>query len=268
MDMRYDRRDSRPGEKKDIANIVILILCAAILLLTFLLLLINITRLHSLFTGGSQKEESVQETDAGDGQNVISDPGHTGGAGGGNSTDVVISDNPASGVTAEQDIEDEEEPEEDEPEEEEKDEDGTRVIDFPDQVLKDAVRSALGITRDEILVSDTYNIDSLKMENDTGNTSLIIDDLSGLSEFHDLTELKVAGFQIMDISALSEMKGLKSLELQENMIRDIRPLSGMDQLEKLNLHSNEISDLSPLQNMMSLRHLWLYNNKISDLTPL
>ena len=67
MDMRYDRRDSRPGEKKDIANIVILILCAAILLLTFLLLLINITRLHSLFTGGSQKEESVQETDAGDG---------------------------------------------------------------------------------------------------------------------------------------------------------------------------------------------------------
>jgi hypothetical protein len=69
-------------------------------------------------------------------------------------------------------------------------------------VLKDAVRSALGITRDEILVSDTYNIDSLKMENDTGNTSLIIDDLSGLSEFHDLTELKVAGFQIMDISAL------------------------------------------------------------------
>ena len=265
--MRYDGEKQEHGKGN---NVIIVALCIAILILTFMLFIINLSRLRNLFSSDSRKTQ----TESTQNSNVVlsgsvggEDPEAGGGAGSGSTTDTAVGEDPAV-VPAEVPVEEAAEPAEEEKEEAEKeDSDADRIIAFSDPVLKDAVRRALGITDKDVRVRNTYGVTSLLLENDSSGNSRIIDDLTGLADFRDLKELKVSGYQILDISSLAGLQ-LTKLELQENMIRDISPLQNLTSLEILDLHHNGISDLTPLQNLTRLRTLWLHENMISDLTPL
>lgn len=263
MGMRYDGEKQEPGKRN---NVIIVALCIAILILTFMLFIINISRLRNLFSSDNRK----RPTENTQGSNVVmSGPadGEEPQAGG---EDDSVGANPAE---EEEPVEEaaeepaEEEEEEEAVEGEEEDSEADNIIAFADPVFKDAVRRALRITDKDVRVRDTYGVRSLLLENNSADNSKIIDDLTGLADFRDLKELKVSGYQILDISSLAGLQ-LTKLELQENMIRDISPLRDMTSLEYLDLHHNGISDLTPLQNLTRLRTLWLHENMISDLTPL
>ncbi len=179
MGMRYDGEKQEHGKGN---NVIIVVLCIAILILTFMLFIINISRLRNLFSGDSRKTQ----TESTQNSNVVlsgsaggEDPEAGGGAGSGSTTDTAVDEEPAA-VPAELPVEEAAAvPAEEEKEEAEKeDSDADRIIAFADPVLKDAVRRALGITDKDVRVRNTYGITSLLLENDSAGNSRIIDDLT------------------------------------------------------------------------------------------
>ena len=95
-----------------------------------------------------------------------------------------------------------------------------------------------------------------------------LNDLSGLTVLHDLSELRLTDNAIGDITALGELRQLDSLRLPANAITDIEPLRALSGLSHLHLRSNEISDLSVLSAMPSLTWLNLVDNPIESIEEL
>jgi hypothetical protein len=136
-------------------------------------------------------------------------------------------------------------------------------VNFPDPVLREAIRDAIGggdITQAklDLLTSFSYGSDSLPD----------VTDLTGMEHCTSLTSLTLYSNQISDISALSGLTSLTYLYLRANQISDISALSGLTSLTYLNLHYNQISDISALSGLTSLIDLWLHYNQISDIKPL
>lgn len=96
----------------------------------------------------------------------------------------------------------------------------------------------------------------------------------GLSQLGQKTKLKTLtvngnGKQVIDgLSAVGSFKNLTSLSLKEQKLTDISALSRLDKLTELDLTSNKISDVSPLSNLTALTKLILDKNNIKDITPL
>lgn len=96
----------------------------------------------------------------------------------------------------------------------------------------------------------------------------------GLSQLGQKTKLKTLtvngnGKQVIDgLSAVGSFKNLTSLSLKEQKLTDISALSRLDKLTELDLTSNKISDVSPLSNLTALTELTLDKNNIKDITPL
>lgn len=96
----------------------------------------------------------------------------------------------------------------------------------------------------------------------------------GLSQLGQKTKLKTLtvngnGKQVIDgLSAVGSFKNLTSLSLKEQKLTDISALSRLDKLTELDLTSNKISDVSPLSNLTALTNLILDKNNIKDITPL
>ena len=196
MGMRYDGEKQEPGKRN---NVIIVALCIAILILTFMLFIINISRLRNLFSSDNRK----RPTENTQGSNVVmSGPadGEEPQAGG---EDDSVGANPAE---EEEPVEEaaeepaEEEEEEEAVEGEEEDPEADNIIAFADPVFKDAVRRALRITDKDVRVRDTYGVRSLLLENNSADNSKIIDDLTGLADFRDLKEFE--GLRLSDTGYL------------------------------------------------------------------
>lgn len=92
----------------------------------------------------------------------------------------------------------------------------------------------------------------------------MIEDLSGLSNLNNLTELDITGNKITDITPLSNLTKLTNLTISNNKVEDISSLSNLN-LHIFKANDNEISDISALKNM-SITYLGLKNNNIKDIS--
>lgn len=138
------------------------------------------------------------------------------------------------------------------------------VMDWQDENLEALMRETIGIMDGDIMLSDVWELRSLKVEAKHAST---IKNISALSELTNLTELELpCGLQ--DISPLSSLTNLTSLYLENNQISDISPLSNLINLESLALYNNQISDISVLSGLTHLTTLYLFINKISDISVL
>ena len=138
------------------------------------------------------------------------------------------------------------------------------VMDWQDENLEALMRETIGIMDGDIMLSDVWELRSLKMEAKSTST---IKNISALSELTNLTELELpCGLQ--DISPLSSLTNLTSLYLENNQISDISPLSSLINLKSLALYNNQISDISALSGLTNLTTLYLFINQISDISVL
>ena len=137
----------------------------------------------------------------------------------------------------------------------------SRVIDWGDDALRDAMRETLQ-TDGDILLGDVWQLTSLSLR-DKG-----IRDISALAELKDLDYLDLSGNDIEDASALSALTGLEYLDLSGNPVTDIRFVSGMDALRDLSLTGCSVADLGPLAGLGGLETLRLAGNPADDLSVL
>jgi len=136
-------------------------------------------------------------------------------------------------------------------------------VTFPDPVLREAIRDAIGggdITQAKLDLLTSFSYGSWSPSDVT--------DLTGLEHCTSLQFLSLWDNQIGNISPLSSLTSLSSLFLWRNQISDISPLSSLTSLSSLDLHSNQIGNISPLSSLTSLAWLQLTNNQISDILPL
>ena len=146
-------------------------------------------------------------------------------------------------------------------------------IEIPDPVLKRAVLTALGISGNEVRVSDTRNVKELLLGNsdDAPDPQEAIVSLAGLESFPHLKKLSLCRMNISDtadLSALSRLQRLRTLDLHGNSLSSTDAVKGLRKLTWLDLSRNRISDLSSLQELTELKSLALYENEITDLSGL
>ena len=131
-----------------------------------------------------------------------------------------------------------------------------------------------GVTHLEAL-SGMTNLTELRL--DMGETVTSLDALSGLTKLRSLTLESYSSnnyYTLEDISGLADMTELTELRLSLGDVKDLSPLKGLTKLQSLNLSGNfTTDDLSFLQGMTDLRELQInpYNNgglQLNDLTDL
>ena len=89
--------------------------------------------------------------------------------------------------------------------------------------------------------------------------------MSSLSALTNLTELSLAGNQVIDISQLSVLTNLTELYLGSNQISEINPLLALTNLIELYLDNNNIQDISLLKDLKMLQELNIEGcEKITD----
>jgi Leucine-rich repeat (LRR) protein len=95
-----------------------------------------------------------------------------------------------------------------------------------------------------------------------------IRDLSPLSNFNDLRTLHVANSPVKDIEPLSPLTTLVDLDLSGTAIDDLKPLRTLSSLKKLNCSGTQVRKLDPLEDLSQLEYLDCSNTSVSNLDPL
>ena len=139
--------------------------------------------------------------------------------------------------------------------------DTSPAVSIPDEKLRAAVRSALGLAEGDTLTQQKIiGLTALR-------TSYIGANLTGLEHATNLKELQITQSPISDITPLQNLTKLTTLYLYNNQISDITPLQNLTAVWRLSIEGNQISDITTLQNLTALRRLWIGRNQISDITP-
>lgn len=139
----------------------------------------------------------------------------------------------------------------------------SQTVLFPDAVLEQAIREALGKPQGPITTGDLSRLTRLAADGPG------IENLAGLEHAVNLQELDIYyRNRVQDLSPIAGLTGLKRLNLYDCQIGNIAPLAGLRNLESLNLQSNQVADLSPLAMLTRLKYLNLSSNPVSDLSPL
>lgn len=136
------------------------------------------------------------------------------------------------------------------------------VMDWGDEALAAGMAQLTGITDRDIMLSDVWELTSLRLVN------YQISDISALAELGNLTDLTLGRNQISDISALNGLTNLVDLRLESNQISDISAIGSLTNLTILTLGSNQISDISALADLTNLEFLDLGSNQIRDVSAL
>lgn len=111
---------------------------------------------------------------------------------------------------------------------------GSNIIAFPDLVLKKAVKSALGFSKDkDVTVADCLKLTKLTW------TSFNYDNGSGCKTTPDSSKIK-------QLTGLELCTNLKEISLQCNQISNIGAIGSLTQINKINLQYNQIKFISPL----------------------
>lgn len=92
--------------------------------------------------------------------------------------------------------------------------DSADIVEIPDPALKKAIQKSLEIGDREITKADALLLTSFSYDYIGVNQS--IKDITGLSEFKNLTELRLVDNQISDFSALSSLTNLEKLMLTDS----------------------------------------------------
>jgi len=145
------------------------------------------------------------------------------------------------------------------------------VIAFPDPVLEQKIRAAIGKPEGELTAGDAAQVTGLSIANDWQAQiprEIKVTDLTGLEYFINLRELDAGFNDITDLSPLAGLTQLRKLNLGGNTIIDLSPLAGLTKLEELTLYGNGIRDIGPLAGLQSLHSLHLGNDPVGDLSPL
>ncbi len=181
------------------------------------------------------------------------------------------------------------------------------VMEFSDDAMELAIRSALGVSTDkELYTNDLWTIKTFTVPADAASyadlakmsflESLTIDigiseELHYIASLANLTDLKInnvavsqedlariaalpmlknltlSNCSLSNIASLSSAKGLVTLDLNNNAVRNIDALSAMQDLKELNLQHNAIVDLTALSSLSSLTKLDVSYNSLTSITP-
>lgn len=82
-----------------------------------------------------------------------------------------------------------------------------------------------------------------------------VGDLSGLSEFVRLRDLRFSGTTITEVVPTENLKMLKSLQASSSPIQNVRFLGLLGELEDLDISNTPIEDLSPVWTLQKLKNL-------------
>ena len=166
--------------------------------------------------------------------------------------------------------------------------DSSPAVTIPDENLRTAVRSALGLEESDTLTQQRMqgltelNIrwgtgDLTGLEHATNLRKLIFDDyesrfsgsdITPLQNLTNLTHLTINGSQLSNITPLQNLTNLTQLDLSDSRISNITPLQNLTNLARLDLSRNQISNITPLQNLTNLTYLYVTQNQFSDISPL
>ena len=156
-----------------------------------------------------------------------------------------------------------------------------QIIDFG-EISKLAKLNYISITSCKI--SDYSELFSLMNEKSITDLRLnnngIINDLSGIEKFSNLTRLMILYSGVKDITSIAKLSNLESLYLEKNDISDFLELYKLDKLKNLNLKGNEKiaqildnggtidMDVQNLGLFKNYKNLNLSNQKLTDLSSL
>lgn len=138
----------------------------------------------------------------------------------------------------------------------------TDLVTIPDESLKQAIATELGVAAAEITVEDMGQLKRLNCNN-CGITNL-----SGLEYATILEDVDLSDNQITDISSLSNSTAIKFLDLSNNQISDLSVLSNFPILGNLDISVNQVQDLTPLSALNHLSFLDVSSNQVSDISPI
>ena len=133
-------------------------------------------------------------------------------------------------------------------------------VDFPDDNLAAAVRSALRIgATDPILENALQGLTDLSASGEE------ISDLRGLDKATGLTTLDLGQNAIASVDPLGFLENLETLDLADNQIQQIQAISNLPALETLDLRNNSLMSLNYLEDALELELETLYLNGNADL---
>ena len=109
-----------------------------------------------------------------------------------------------------------------------------------------------------------------KLTNLNLNYNNNISNISVLSNFKDLDDLRIASNNITDISSITDLYKLTVLWLNDNKISNTAPLRNLSDLSLLYIGGNKLNNdnLKDFINMSSIGCLWFENNNITDISTL
>ena len=174
------------------------------------------------------------------------------------------------------------------------------VITFTDPAFESAMREYLHRETGDILLEDTFNIQTIeiiggekpKMIFDGDPFSLetaveVLDDLiyfeyiysfsirihdlkdfSPIASFKDLYSLSLISTNVTDISFVKELSSLTSLAVTNGILEDLTPIESLSNLEILDLQYNKIKNLPNFEKLEKLSAVYLNNNSLSDISNL
>ena len=159
-------------------------------------------------------------------------------------------------------------------------------VEFQDDAMEKAIRSALGVSNDKTLYSnDLWEIKEFVIPETAKDYSdlrhfaflqklTINNGVSGqlrvLSNLTNLESLTITDTPLMqeEITAIGALTKLTSLTLNSCTVSTIAPLAACVKLMHLDLSNNAIRNLDALQNMPELKTLVLHRNAVTSLTAL
>ena len=140
------------------------------------------------------------------------------------------------------------------------------IMTWSNSEVESIIRQQTGIQNRDIMLSDVWEITSLKL---SLHDSF---DLADISELKNLRELSIdAGSDnstLKNLSLLSSLTNLEELTLGGPSLQDLSPLANMDRLDKLVLTGDSITDITPLKSLKQLTQLSLYANNLRDISSL
>ena len=97
------------------------------------------------------------------------------------------------------------------------------------------------------------------------NTSIELQDLSGVSQLDNLEILVVANHNLTTLQGLSGLGKLQSLFVFGNRIGSLQGIEALPHLKQLYINDNQISDLTPLAGLVHLETIHCAHNKLTSL---
>ncbi|MDQ8204497.1 leucine-rich repeat domain-containing protein [Pelagicoccus sp. SDUM812003] len=165
------------------------------------------------------------------------------------------------------------------------------TVEIEDRALRYAIRSELGIAREEILDVDLERLTYLSVGQDSfPDSTWKVERLDGLENASNLEHLSLRQQRVASLTPIANHKTLNFLQISENEAKlgSIESLEEMDNLEILGIYGsglaelptlpaglktlaatqNEISDLEPLRGLEHLRYVEAARNDLSNLNAL